>query len=370
MKQRDEVLDLVRGLSAVLVLVAHVRAFLFQDFGDLAQPGWVEKVFYFGTSIHHQAVMVFFVLSGFFVGGAVCAQIERDAFSARRYAVARLSRLWTVLIPALLLTLLCDGIGRTMAPAAYEGSLRAAFMSGPTLDVPAVLSVSAFLGNLGFLQTIQLPVFGSNGPLWSLANEFWYYVLFPLLALAAAGVRKSPARAVACAGLALLIAWLLPRIMVFQGGIWLLGVLVWWLPPPRAGWWRTLLRAGASVAFVATLALSKTDLFLGSDYAVGLGFAFWLWSWRGASLKSLALRKIAVGLSEISYTLYVSHFPILFLVAAVGFRGQQMEPGWGGYALFAGLTLALLGVAWMMWWAFESRTEKVRRWMGRAFERG
>ncbi len=369
MKQRDELLDLVRGLSAVLVLVAHVRAFLFQDFGDLAQPGLVEKVFYFGTGIHHQAVMVFFVLSGFFVGGAVCSQIGRDSFSVRRYAVARLSRLWTVLIPALLLTLVCDGIGRTMAPAAYDGSLRAVFMSGPTPDVPADLSVAAFLGNLGFLQTIELPVYGSNGPLWSLANEFWYYVLFPLLAFAAVGVRKSLARAVAYAGLALLIAWWLPRLLVLQGGIWLLGVLVWWLPSPRAGWWRILLRAGSSAAFVGTLALSKTDLFLGSDYAVGMGFAFWLWSWRGASLKNLALRKIAVGLSEISYTLYVCHFPILFLIAAVGFRGQQMEPGWVSYAWFTGLTVSLLALAWLLWFAFESRTDVVRGWLGRVIKR-
>lgn len=34
-----------------------------------------------------------------------------------------------------------------------------------------------------FLQTRFTPVFGSNGPLWSLFNEFWYYVLFPALGL-------------------------------------------------------------------------------------------------------------------------------------------------------------------------------------------
>lgn len=28
----------------------------------------------------------------------------------------------------------------------------------------------------------DVPIFGSNGPLWSLANEFWYYVLFSLAA--------------------------------------------------------------------------------------------------------------------------------------------------------------------------------------------
>ena len=36
------------------------------------------------------------------------------------------------------------------------------------------------MGNLFFLQTIFVPPFGSNAPLWSLSFEFWYYLLFPL----------------------------------------------------------------------------------------------------------------------------------------------------------------------------------------------
>jgi peptidoglycan/LPS O-acetylase OafA/YrhL len=361
---RDELLDLVRGLSAVAVLVAHVRAFLFKDFGALSGPGLVEKVFYFGTGIHHQAVMVFFVLSGYFVGGAVCSQVGRNTFSTKRYAVARLSRLWTVLLPALVLTAVCDGIGRTLAPAAYEGGLRAVFMSGPTLEVPADLSVRAFFGNLAFLQTVEVPVFGSNGPLWSLANEFWYYVIFPLLALAATGLRKSPLKAIGCAILVAGITWWLPRLLVFQGGIWLLGVAVWWLKAPGPAWWRIPVRVMTSLALFGTLAMSKTTSPLGSDYAVGLGFAGWLWVWKGVPLRGALIRRLATGLSDISYTLYVSHFPILFLVAAVGFRGQQMEPGWLAYAWFTGLTLALLGIARLMWFAFERRTDEVRRWVG------
>jgi len=41
------------------------------------------------------------------------------------------------------------------------------------------------LENLGFVQTVSVPVYGTNGPLWSLANEFWYYVMFSLIAVAA-----------------------------------------------------------------------------------------------------------------------------------------------------------------------------------------
>ncbi len=363
MKQRDELLDLVRGLSAVLVLVAHVRAFFFKDFGELSDPGVIDKAFYFLTSLHHQAVMVFFVLSGYFVGGTVCAQISRGQFSLKRYAVARLSRLWTVLVPALILTAVCDGMGRAMAPAAYEGLLRTLFMSGPSLDAPADLSARTLFGNLFFLQTVEMPVYGTNGPLWSLANEFWYYVLFPLGALVILHFRSAPVKALGFAILfGVVVAWL-PNSLVFDGGIWLLGVAVWWLRAPRPNWWGIPVRVLASLAFLCTLAISKTDSLWGSDFSVGLGFAGWLWGFKGLSLRGGVLRRVAVWLSDLSYTLYVTHFPLLFLVAAVACSGTQWEPGPSAYAGFFVISAALFAGAWLLWLAFESRTETVRKWI-------
>jgi peptidoglycan/LPS O-acetylase OafA/YrhL len=41
--------------------------------------------------------------------------------------------------------------------------------------------VKEFLGNLFFLQDILVKTFGTNPPLWSLTNEFWYYIIFHLL---------------------------------------------------------------------------------------------------------------------------------------------------------------------------------------------
>jgi peptidoglycan/LPS O-acetylase OafA/YrhL len=363
MKQRDELLDLVRGGSAVLVLVAHVRAFFFKDFAELSDPGVIDKAFYFFTSLHHQAVMVFFVLSGYFVGGTVCAQISRGQFSLKRYAVARLSRLWTVLVPALILTAVCDGIGRAVAPAAYEGLLRTLFMSGPTPEVPADLSAWTFVGNLFFLQTVEMPVYGSNGPLWSLANEFWYYVLFPLCALVIVNFRGKPLKAMGWAIMFCgLVSWL-PSALVFHGGIWLLGVAVWWLRPLGLLSTRIPVCAVATFALLSTLALSKTDSLFGRDFAVGLGFAGWLWCFKGLRLRGAVFRRIAVWLSDISFTLYVTHFPLLFLLAAVGYGGVQWLPGPLAYAGFIAISAALLVGAWLLWLAFESRTETVRKWI-------
>ena len=183
MRERDYLLDWVRGLSALAVLFAHVRGFAFVDFEESPTLGTIAKAFYLLTGLHHQAVMVFFVLSGYFVGGGVLSALSKGKFQWSKYISARLSRLWVVLIPALIFTLVCDSLGRFEAPGLYEGANREIWMSGPEVDTPADNGLVTFVGNIFFLQTVTTSVYGSNGPLWSLANEFWYYVLFPLFIL-------------------------------------------------------------------------------------------------------------------------------------------------------------------------------------------
>lgn len=61
--------DLIRGCSALLVCLGHLRNTMFVDYSALIHPNIAIKVFYAVTSLGHQAVMVFFVLSGYFVGG-------------------------------------------------------------------------------------------------------------------------------------------------------------------------------------------------------------------------------------------------------------------------------------------------------------
>ena len=218
MNQRDSGLDLVRGVSALLVVLSHLRGFLFLDLNELERSGVVTKLFYFVTGLGHQAVMVFFVLSGYFVGGSVLSGLVRNSFTWHGYGISRLTRLWMVLVPALLLTLCIDLLGRHWNPGAYAGDLCTEFMSGPTPSHPPSWNPMTFAGNLFFLQTISVPVFGSNVPLWSLANEFWYYLIFPLgvfgvKALWTRNWRLGTVRT----SLALAVAWSLPIGLVAGG---------------------------------------------------------------------------------------------------------------------------------------------------------
>jgi peptidoglycan/LPS O-acetylase OafA/YrhL len=62
-------LHFLRWISALTVLVWHLVVFLFVPYSQLQSPGVLLKMFYWATGFGHQAVLVFFVLSGFLVGG-------------------------------------------------------------------------------------------------------------------------------------------------------------------------------------------------------------------------------------------------------------------------------------------------------------
>jgi peptidoglycan/LPS O-acetylase OafA/YrhL len=57
------------------VLGGHLRSYIFQNYHELAHPGLLVKVFYFATGLGHRAVIIFFALSGFLVGGKALADI-------------------------------------------------------------------------------------------------------------------------------------------------------------------------------------------------------------------------------------------------------------------------------------------------------
>ncbi|OIP77524.1 MAG: hypothetical protein AUK48_03910 [Oscillatoriales cyanobacterium CG2_30_44_21] len=69
--QRFFWLDIIRGMSAIAVCAGHLRAMMFVDSSDLQTLSLLQKIFYGLTGLGHQAVIVFFVLSGFFVGGSI-----------------------------------------------------------------------------------------------------------------------------------------------------------------------------------------------------------------------------------------------------------------------------------------------------------
>lgn len=366
MEQRDEKLDLIRGVSALLVLAGHARNFVMVDSTNVAAPNLFTKLFYLLTSVHHQAVMVFFVLSGYFVGGSVLNALAKQRFTWIEYLISRLSRLWMVLIPALFLTMIIDFFGTKLTPDAYAGSLYHLYVSGPSLPEPAEWGVLVFLANALFLQEWMSPIYGTNGPLWSLAYEFWYYILFPLVIVGGMSKKQSSAAQMISLVLFGLLSFLLPPELVRSGLIWLMGVAVWkisrspWIAKNAAHWWWNLI---GGALFFSSVVGAKAGLLIYSDYVVGAAFALWMPSLLGTWKKKGWLRSGSFALSEISFSLYIIHFPIMFFVVSYFIKGVMYQPQFLGLCLFAGLILLSIVLTTAFWWCFESRTPWLRKLM-------
>ena len=104
-------LDALRGVAAFWVFLSHWRDCLFVDYPDVHPHHLLMGAGYLSTGLGHQWVVVFFVLSGYLVGGSVLRQMATDRWSLGGYALKRLTRLYAVLIPALILGGLFDLLG-------------------------------------------------------------------------------------------------------------------------------------------------------------------------------------------------------------------------------------------------------------------
>ena len=167
-------IDILRALAATAVVLSHARHLLIVNPID---AGFVHKLLSFALSLGEEAVIVFFVISGFWIIRSVVS--AGAAFSWQGYLTARLTRLWVVAIPAIIIGGLMDfaGISLLGGPI-YEGTQG---VNAISYDVASRLTLQNLVGTLLFLQTILVEPFGSNGPLWSLAFELWYYIWFPAL---------------------------------------------------------------------------------------------------------------------------------------------------------------------------------------------
>ena len=212
-------LDLLRFLAAFVVLLQHL------SWGHFS-GGLLWQIRPYGA----QAVIVFFVLSGYVIGHAT----GRPGDTPRRYAVDRLARIYSVVLPAVLLTLALDAAGSRLRPELYA--------EGWIDDAPIWLQLPGSLLFLNQIWSIDLHP-GSNVPYWSMGYEVWYYAAFAMLVFlprrwalpAAAGV----------------LALTGPRV-AFLFPVWLLGVAAYRLSsralPPL---WSRALFFGAPALLLA-----------------------------------------------------------------------------------------------------------------------
>jgi peptidoglycan/LPS O-acetylase OafA/YrhL len=164
-RERLEALTSMRFLAAALVVVFHVshQTPVMQRLPRLLRSGIESGYVWVGF---------FFILSGFILAYQYGSRVAREGFDLRDFWLARFARIY----PGFLLGFLL--VAGLLSVKVWDGGYPPGGGAGMTADLFATL---------GLVQA-WVPSFAItfNFPSWSISVEAFFYLLFPLLALASA----------------------------------------------------------------------------------------------------------------------------------------------------------------------------------------
>ncbi len=362
-------LDILRFVSALAVVIGHARATFLVNYIDLSHPAILIKILYALTALGNQAVIVFFVLSGFFIGKSVHQMHDSASWSWTQFLTRRMSRLCIVLLPSLLLCILWDRSGVALFGADgnfYGGNARGAGMHPAPLDQSGIPAV--FIGNLFFLQDIWCISFGTNMPLWSLSYEFWFYLCYACIAICAGTTSAGRRWWNGLLALGILIATGQKGLHYFV--IWMAGAVAAYAT--TSAWntrWadarsRWIVVVGASVVAMIAGYLGMND-----DHMLGFCAAVAIWAVATTKLStndgshSKIYSRTANVVVGFTYSLYLCHFPLLIFLQSALLGGARWQPDLTHILLLGLIVLALCGYAWVFSRITEAKTSQFRRWI-------
>lgn len=339
-------------MAAFYVVVHHARYLLLesQDSYDILKSRytWLYRAFYESFSsfqFGHAAVMLFFVLSGFVIHLRYARQMARGHVKVRWYAYfwRRFFRIYPPFLFCLALTWACASTGLWVRDTSGLEWNQMGFARYYTTEN---MTLSTLLGNIVFLMDGPVKIYGFNGPLWSLKLEWWIYMVYPLLLIVS---RRS-----------LLTATLIVSALFYEGafthwipsssvqdlfaimGVWWLGVLLAevYVQRVKIGWLWVI--GGCGLLGTTAWWLERTDLAEGCLFAAAFALLFFV---QRLGLK-LTFIEWFKPIGDFSYTLYVTHYPVLVLVSAVYSVGlRYIDLPNTPWLLICGVSLAL-GVAY------------------------
>jgi peptidoglycan/LPS O-acetylase OafA/YrhL len=357
-------LDFLRATAALLVLLGHTRDAYFHYTYVLAQPGVFLKLFYFITSLQGEAVVIFFVLSGFLIGGSLADSIQRGNFDLVRYLIARFVRIYIVYLPALVIAEAAFLFGSLLLSDPGSGDNRPLF-SQQQMDFGGV---SQAICHLAGLQGFSCPSWDQNPALWSLGYEWALYLFAPaiigLMAWTASPALRLMGGVLVCAIAATVCEH--PESGVGWFIVWFLGVASYrmlrarFVPLPVG-----LLGVGLIIAGMAMRLLNAGVLETDTMIAVGIAIVI--------ACRPMAAFPLAPCFSGwaagFSYTLYAIHTPLVYLAVAIfqniGFPTDQGPPSRLLFMEFGVTNAMCLLAAFLVSLVSERKTGQIRAAMMR-----
>jgi len=287
-------LDGLRILAALVVFIFH----LYKHWG-------------FSTivlsQVAHMAVVIFFALSGF----VIAYTTSNKNRGAAQYFQARFSRLYSIVLPSLIIGLGCELIIKYTDPTVYSEIFRNAMF-------PRYIISSLFLNEIWFLSAAP-PILN---PLWSLSYEFWYYMVF------GAWFYRNKDKNLK-SYLILLISILIagPKILIMMP-IWLMGYAAYHITPPKLSIPKSIILVLFSllVALYIAIYFSGVPMTLGtsplyfasqfvSDWIIGfaISVALWLLPQEEKSKSEFTWTSKFRKVADLTFPLYVLHNPLIIL---------------------------------------------------------
>lgn len=349
-------LDWVRFLAAFEVMLSHARGFFFVDYGSLvvADRTPLVAMFFALTRLGEESVLIFFVISGFLVGGRSADKMIKGQFRLEEYAVDRFVRIMLPLAPALLFT----GVVHFAITRSYD--------------------VGQLVGSLLSLQGIWFSSYGGNAPLWSLAYEVWFYIAI----YAIGGIVMT--RRFGFVSVTVICCFLMAftKLDVNYLFCWLIGAAAFFARPKEC---RTSTFLAYSLLLAAAVALVEMTT---ESRSVNLRFAdllpahpvsqLWL-----ALCASLMIRRIITfspssglavqfnrlggNLAAFSYTLYLTHYPMLMLCQRLG-MGKHSSMTLSSVSYFLIIVSLNMLVAYLIYALFERHTDRCKAYLKNMLE--
>ena len=364
-KPHYELLDGLRGVAALLVMFYHIgEGFATSPMDQHVNHGYL-------------AVDFFFILSGFVIGYAYDDR-WKTSLTLKSFFRRRLIRLHPMVI-----------MGAVLGAVAYciQGCQR-----WDGTQMPLTMVLIAFLLNLFLLPVVpgtgadvrgNNEMFPLNGPNWSLFFEYIGNILYALF------IRKMSTRwltvLVAAAGLGLgafavgnlsgyghlgvgwsMIDWNLLggflRLM-FSFSVGLLMSRIFRPVKIRGAFW---ICSAITAVLLSLPHIGGGDrLWLNGLYeAVCTIFIFPVLVWLGASGKTTdkVTSKVCRFLGDISYPVYVVHYPLMYLFYAWLWGGDETIPFSQAWPAAAAVIIGSIILAWL---CLKFYDEPLRRWLGK-----
>jgi len=316
-KSESRFFYLLRGGSAILVLLGHIYQLLIQpNFSN----GILTHIIY---SISGLAVIVFFYLSGLMITLSIyrnTSNYDFKHFDLKKYSLDRLIRLYPPLIASSIIVMIVYSLSVIFNISIEKGVTGYLSREGFVID-------DGFYASFLFMQNIlrnALHTPEMNGPLWSLSHEFWFYVLAACITCVI--TRKGKIRLTA---LAIFVVFFVSMLLIGNTVMFFMGFGVWIL-----GAFTAILRQNITiknfisyrvmsvlffVIYIYCEVSSSTKLTYYSKYVFAIAFFFYILGYIASHKQNPPniLSKSIEKSSAFSYTLYVIHWPILMLIYGV-----------------------------------------------------